>query len=154
MINIVTNEQRQFNALCDAIGLPNLKTDRQFLGRENRIKYRGELQVIVEGALAARSAAEWEEIFAGAGVPAGPVLTIAEVLEHPHIKARQLVKHFDGAEGAGRPISVTRLGFHLAGGNPDVASPPPKLSQDTADILGALGIDAQRQAGLAARGVI
>ncbi len=87
-------------------------------------------------------------------MPAGPVLTIAEVLEHPQVKARQLVKRFDGAEGAGRPISVTRLGFHLAGGNPDVASPPPKLSQDTADILGALGMDAQRLAGLAARGVI
>ncbi len=154
MLNIATNEQKQFDALCDCLGLAEVKAAERFRGRENRIEHREELQLLVEGALASMSAREWEVIFSKAGVPAGPVLSISEALEHPQVRSRELMKRFDSVGGLDRPISVTRLGFHLESGNPDVSSPPPRLGQDTARILGALGLSPERLEELASRGVI
>jgi formyl-CoA transferase len=49
---------------------------------------------------------------------------------------------------------VTRLGFRIAGDEPDVATPPPQLGQDNADILRSLGYSDADIQGLRADGVI
>lgn len=153
-MNISINEQGQYERLCDAIGLPALKSDPRFLDRESRIRNRKPLQELLEGALARSGTDDWEDIFARTGVPAGPVLDFAQAISHPQVKARQLLKHFDDMPGMGRGISVTRLGFHLASGNPDVSRPPPRLGEDTAAILGALGLDETTLRHLQEAGVI
>jgi len=153
-INISINEQDQYERLCDAVGLPELKADPRFLDREARIRHRKPLQDLLEGALARSGTGHWEEVFARAGVPAGPVLDIAQAVSHPQVQARQLLKRFEHVPGTGRGIAVTRLGFHLASGNPDVSRPPPRLGEDTAGILGALGLDAAALRRLQDEGVI
>jgi crotonobetainyl-CoA:carnitine CoA-transferase CaiB-like acyl-CoA transferase len=138
-LNIVNNEQHQFERLCDTLGLEEYKTDPRFRDRANRARNRDVLHPMIVQALSKKTAAEWEILFDKAGVPAGPILTVPEILEHPQVKGRQLIKRFDNVHGTGRDISVTRLGFRLAGRQPDVSTPPPKLGQDTSDILGSLG---------------
>ena len=49
---------------------------------------------------------------------------------------------------------MTRLGFRIAGNEPDVATPPPQLGQDNEDILRALSYSDDEIEGLRADGVI
>lgn len=139
LFNIVNNEQKQYEALCDVIGRPALKIDARFADRNARLRHRVELRVLLEEALQARSAAEWERLFNDAGVPAGPILTLPEILAHPHVESRGLVKRFGRVDAVGKEVSVTRVGFQLASGQPDVGAAPPRLGQHTDAVLEAAG---------------
>ena len=154
LLNIVNNEDKHYERLCDVIGMPELKTDPRFAERNTRIGNREVLRGILEQALQSKSAAEWERLFDEAGVPAGPILSIPEIMAHPQIESRQLIKRFKNVAGTGRDLAVTRVGFRLAGGQPDVDTPPPRLGQDTAAILGGIGYTASDIDELRRQGVI
>jgi formyl-CoA transferase len=64
---------------------------------------------------------------------------VPEVLEHPQIDQRGLIKRFPGAPVVDREVAVVRAGFRLAHGDPEPASPPPALGADTERILADLG---------------
>jgi CoA:oxalate CoA-transferase len=138
-LNIAANQQQQFETLAWLIGRPDLATDPRFADREDRKRNRLALKAEIEVALAGKSAREWSELFNAQGVPAGEVLDIPEVLEHPQIAQRDLVKRFEGAPGVGKPVAVVRSGFRLKSGDPAPATPPPALGADTAEALASLG---------------
>ena len=142
LINIVNNEDKHFERLCDVIGMPELKSDPRFCERTARIANRGEMREVLERALQARSAEEWEALFDAAGVPAGRILSIPQIVRHPQLASRGFIKHFRNVPGIERDIAVPRVGFRLKSGQPDVAAPPPRLGQDTERILGELGYSA------------
>jgi CoA:oxalate CoA-transferase len=139
LLNIAANKQEQFETLCDLIGRDDLKRDPRFAGREERKKRRFELSAEIEQALAARSAQEWSALLNQHGVPAGEVLDVPSVLEHPQVTERVLLRTFTDVPDVDRPVSVVRSGFRLASGDPQPASPPPALGADTSDILNGLG---------------
>jgi CoA:oxalate CoA-transferase len=139
LLNIAANQQQQFEALCKLIGRPELATDPRFAGREDRKRHRAELNIEIEQALAARSAADWSALMNKSGVPAGEVLDVPAVLEHPQIVERALLSTFDDVPELDRTVSVVRSGFRLASGDPAPASPPPALGADTERLLTELG---------------
>lgn len=141
LLNIAANEQSQFDTLCKLIDREKLLADRRFANRDERKKYRSELKAEVELALATRPASEWASLFNSQGVPAGEILSIPEVLAHPQVTARGLVKSFNPVPGVNRPIAVARSGFHLGSGNPEPLTAPPRLGADTDEILDQLGYD-------------
>lgn len=154
LLNVVNNEQSQYHKLCDVIGMPELKTDPRFADRNDRIARRYELKPIVEQALQAKSALEWEILFDEAGVPAGPILSIPQIVNHPQVEYRKMIKRFKNVAHVGRDISVPRIGFSLASGQPDVATPPPVLGQDTDAVLAGIGLNADDIAELKKLGVV
>ena len=139
LLNIAANQQQQFEALCKLIGQPELAVDPRFAGREDRKRHRAELNLEIERALAARSAADWSALMNKNGVPAGEVLDVPSVLEHPQIVGRGLLSTFDDVPQVDRTVSVVRSGFRLASGDPAPASPPPALGADTGRLLAELG---------------
>jgi crotonobetainyl-CoA:carnitine CoA-transferase CaiB-like acyl-CoA transferase len=139
LLNIAANKQDQFETLCRLIGRDELASDPRFAEREERKRRRFELNAEIEQALAARSAQEWSALLNKYGVPAGEVLDVPAVLEHPQVIARDLVKRFDDVPGLDRPVRVVRAGFRLASGDPQPGSAPPELGADTAAILAELG---------------
>ncbi len=139
LLNISANKQEQFEVLADLIGRSDLKTDPRFADREDRKRNRRDLTREIERALASRSAADWAETFNRSGVPAGPVLSVPDVLVHPQVTERGMVRTFSDVPGLDRDVSVTRTGFRLASGDPAPGRPPPMLGQDTRSILAELG---------------
>lgn len=153
LLNIAANRQQQFESLCRLIGRPDLIEDPRFRGREQRKANRASLNAELETELARRSAAEWEQTLNEAGVPAGQVLSIPDVLAHPQVAQRELVQTLDAEVSEGRKMSVMRAGFRLSDCAPAAAAPPPALGADTREVLGAIGlsdsaIDAYRDSGV------
>ena len=139
LLNIAANKQDQFETLCRLVGREDLIGDRRFADREDRKLNRYELKTEIEEALARRPATDWAAELNAHGVPAGEVLSVPEVLDHPQVIERGLIKRFPNAPGVDREVAVVRAGFRLAHGDPEPGAPPPALGADTDRILGELG---------------
>jgi len=148
LLNIAANQQQQFEALCRLIARPELSADPRFAGREDRKRHRAALTAEIEAALAARPATEWSALLNANGVPAGEVLDVPAVLEHPQVVERGLVCTFDNVPDVDDGVSVVRSGFRLGSGDPAPASPPPALGADTESLLAELGYSANEIEGL------
>ena len=153
-LNIAANKQEQFEKLCELIGRRELITDPRYANREDRKKHRYELKADLESALKRKTAKEWSDLFNKHGVPAGEVLSIPEILDHPQTTERRLIKHFQTTPGIDREIAVVRAGFRLASGDPEPVSPPPSLGADTQQILEELGYDSDSIAKLRTDGAV
>jgi len=151
-LNIAANKQEQFETLCRLIDRDDLVMDPRFAKREDRKVNRAELAREIEQALAARPAREWSRLLNASGVPAGEVLDVPAVLEHPQIVARNLLRTFETVPGVDRPVKVVRTGFRLASGDPQPQAPPPALGADTAALLAELGYSQQEIEALAQEG--
>lgn len=154
LLNIAANKQEQFLGLCRLLGREDLIDDARFAGREARKANRAALTAELELVLKCKPAEHWERELNRIGVPAGRVLTVPQVLEHPQIAARGLLKRFDSVSGLARPVAVARAGFRLGHGDPGPEMPPPALGEHTDAVLAELAIDAAEVAHLRAEGVI
>ncbi|MCA6116736.1 CoA transferase [Bradyrhizobium sp. WSM 1738] len=137
-LNIAANEQKQYRTLCDLIGRPDLKTDPRFAKREARKMNRGALSDELNAALSCRPAEEWEALLNAAGVPAGCVLTVPQVLREPQLLERGFVETLALDRAGEPPLRITRPGFRLDEAFP-VPALPPSLGADTERWLARLG---------------
>lgn len=141
LLNIAANEDAQYEKLCDAIGRPELKTDVRFAERETRRRNRPEINKEIAPELMKRGAAEWEQMLIEVGVPAGRVLSVPEILGHPHLSGRNFVSEFEGWAGK---QEVTRGGFVFSDDQASPQGPAPALSEHTEAWLTKLGYDAEK----------
>jgi crotonobetainyl-CoA:carnitine CoA-transferase CaiB-like acyl-CoA transferase len=151
LLNIAANETYQFERLCDLLGRPSLKSDPRFSDRELRKKNRAAVNCEVEQGLASRTAAEWEVLLTQEGVPAGRVLSVPEILSHPHLAGRHFVLSFDCSTGK---QSVTRGGFTFSVDRLVPMTPAPTLSEHTETWLRKLGYAPNKIHDLRNEGVI
>jgi crotonobetainyl-CoA:carnitine CoA-transferase CaiB-like acyl-CoA transferase len=87
-LNIAANRQEQFETLCRLVERPELVTDPRFAEREARKAHRFELNDLLNDALRARPALEWEQKLAAAGVPAARILTVAQAVGTEQLDGR------------------------------------------------------------------
>jgi crotonobetainyl-CoA:carnitine CoA-transferase CaiB-like acyl-CoA transferase len=82
----------------------------------------------------------WVETFNDVDLPVGPVLDIAEALDAPHARHRQMLQHIEHpVEGV-----IPQLGFPVKYSLTPctLRSPPPLLGEHNETVLGALGYSA------------
>ncbi len=78
---VAIGTDRQFAALCEVIGAPELATDTRFAANAGRVAARAELRPQLRRRLATRGAGEWAELLTARGVPAGTVNDIGQAFE-------------------------------------------------------------------------
>ena len=106
LLSLGVNEEAQFERLARALGCEDWLSDPRFRDGPARDAHRTELSAAIEAALAGRSAAEWEELLLGAGVPAARVATMPEALATCRAAGRPHGVSVDGRPGAGRAFLV------------------------------------------------
>lgn len=128
-LNIAANRQEQFEALCDLVGRPDLRTDPRFAGREDRKQHRQELNAEINTALARRPAQEWEQLLAAAGVPAARIVSVPQAVELEQLRQRGFFTDLPFPDGSDRVLRVSGSGVLHNGEalRPDL--PPPLLGQ-------------------------
>jgi crotonobetainyl-CoA:carnitine CoA-transferase CaiB-like acyl-CoA transferase len=128
-LNIAANRQEQFETLCTLVGRPDLGTDPRFAGREERKEFRAELNAELNRALARRTAEEWEELLAAAGVPAARIVSVPQAVELEQLQHRGFFTDLPFPDGTDRVLRVSGSGV-LHNGEPLRPSlPPPLLGQ-------------------------
>jgi glutaryl-CoA transferase len=88
---LAVGNDRQFRACVECLGMPELVEDPRFLRNADRVGNREELVGILSRGFAGDTTAAWLSRLASAGVPAGPINSIADVFTDAYAAERQLV---------------------------------------------------------------
>jgi formyl-CoA transferase len=153
-LNIAANTDAQWQRLAALLERAELLSDPRFATREDRKTNRHALRAELETVLTARPAQEWAEALTAAGVPAGAVMTVPEILAHPQVAGRGFIGRFTDVPDVDGALDLVRIGARIDGQHPGVAAPPPQLGEHTEDILQSLGYSAETIAAMRAEGVI
>ena len=131
---VTVGNDHQFRKFTEVLGIPETAEDERYASNGARVDHREELTALLEEALAARTASEWQEALTEVGVPAGKVGGIDEgvaLAEELGLKPTVDVRDRTGTT-AGRQFR------HPAQRTPPRPSPtraPPQLGEDTETVV-------------------
>ncbi|MEO3754235.1 CoA transferase [Streptomyces sp. B6B3] len=136
-LTVGANNERLWQRLCAALDMRHLAEDPRFATNMDRLRNREELVVELEARLVEDTTAGWVDALLAAGVPAGPILDYAEVLDaDPHVRARELVREIDHPAAGRVRVLAPPLRLHRTPAT--VRTHPPLLGEHTEEILAEL----------------
>ena len=125
---LAVGNDRQFAALCEVLGAPELAARPEYATNPARVEHRDALGAELTGLLAARPAAEWAELLTAARVPAGVVNDLAGAF------ALATSLGLDPTVTLPRPdggtVELTRNPIRLAKTPPSYRTAPPPLPRE------------------------
>jgi formyl-CoA transferase len=144
-------QQQMWHPLLRAIGREDLVGDPRYETGDARWHRKDEVDALVEAWTSQRTKHEVMRILAGAGVPCGACLDTGEVLEDPHLRARDMIVEVEHPVRGryftvGNPIKLSA--------SPTTIGPSPLLGQHRHEILAELGYGDADIDKLAADGTI
>ncbi len=152
MILAIGNDS-QFAKFANLCARPEWASDERYATSAARVKNRVALIAAMKQVTVTRTTAEWIALLEPAGVPCGPINTIAQVFDDPHVRARGLQIAMEHASGGSIPLVANPI--RLSQTPVEYRLPPPLLGEHTQDVLrSVLGLDAVRLDTLAKAGVI
>lgn len=128
--------------LCEALDRDDWRRDPRYGNNARRVEHRERLCGELAQLFATREAAHWLALFDRAGIPAAPINTVRQALDHPIAAARGMRIEMDGIPMVGSPLKLSQSAAVLD-------RPPPRLGQHSDEIARACGFDpaALRAAG-------
>ncbi len=148
---LAVNTEKQFQALMQAIGRPELLEDPRFADWHGRTEHEPALREIIEEAFASADVATWEARLAEAGAPASQVRTIAEAIRHPQMQHRDVIQKVDSPFGE---LTLIGSGFRLAHGGGSIESPPVPPGTHAEEVLAEAGYSSDEIAAFKSAGTI
>jgi CoA:oxalate CoA-transferase len=106
-ITICAANDLLFGALVRALGRPGLAADPRFAGNAARHDRREELKAELEAVLRTADADHWLDELELAGVPCGPISTVAEAVGSEQAAVRRMVVRSGGLPGPGNPVKLS-----------------------------------------------
>lgn len=148
----VANE-KFWRTFCDVAELNHLRNDARFATNPDRVRHRDALIALVADAMRSRTASDWMERLEGAGIPAAPLNSIADIANDPQAIALDMFRSFEHPDlGVTKTVREPVL---FDGERADPSQPPPTLGQHTREILERdLAYSRETVDDLAARGII
>ncbi len=136
-IIIATGNDRQYVALCNVIGRPELSEDPRFKTNSDRVANRDALVPLMSEATAAFGKQDLLSRLDAVSVPAGPINTIDDVFADPQVIDRGMEIHPGGIPGVRSP-------WVFSDSDLSIEDPAPALGANNQD-LGALWKEPRRK---------
>jgi len=154
-LNVGASNAATWDRLTGALGRPELRADPRFATNPDRMAHIRELCALLEPLFTRRSTSDWLAILRAAGVPAGPVASVGEMLEHPQTLAREMVIEVEHTElgmmrSLGSPVKLSRQ----ASGETDQRRGAPRLGEHTSEVLSEAGLGDDEIHRLLRKGVV
>ncbi len=131
-IAVAVGNDAQFARLCEAMERADVAEDERFSTNPDRVANREELAALMQEVLSGRPADEWVERIRDAGVPCGPVNTLAEALSDEHLSSTDMLQEVEHPLAG--TLEMLASPVLLDGERPPVRRPPPTLGQHTREV--------------------
>ncbi len=130
---LAVGSEKLWKTFCPAIGHPELTDDPRYANNRARMENRDTLIPALQEIFMTRTFAQWEKTLLGSGIPFGALNNIAQVIEHPQVKARRSLIEIDHPKvGRARVVGpVAKLSETPA----SIRTPSPSLGEHTEEIL-------------------
>jgi len=153
MLVIGAGNNKLFDLLTELMGQPELSRDERFKSNPDRVLNHAALKPLIEAWLAQYTTAEAVDMILAAGVPAGPINTIEQVTQDPHIAgAREMFVEIEHPV-AGK-MRITGNQIKLNATPVQFRTAAPLLGQHTREVLAeVLHMDQEEYDGLASEGI-
>ena len=151
-INIGAANDRTFTKLAGVLGHAEWIEDERFASATARVANRPLLAGLIESVTATETRAEWTRRFDEAGVPCGPILPLARVVDDPQV--RENATFFESDHPRMGRMREPRPPLQFERTPAAISRPAPMLGEHTDEVLAAAGysydeIDILRAAGAA-----
>jgi formyl-CoA transferase len=133
------NGQSIFRRLVAAMGRSELADDERFSTNQARRKNVAEIDAIIGAWTKTLDLAEADEIMAAAGVPAGPVMSVEQIVAHPQFRARDAVRYVRDDDGT--PIATYASPVRFTERELIVDRAAGAIGRDQAAVLAAFGLE-------------
>jgi formyl-CoA transferase len=147
-----SSTQKMAERLFRSIDRPDLIEDPRYRTNAERVKHAEELDAIIGGFVAARTQAENVAFFEQAEVTIGPIYDIRQILEDPHVLARELVADYPDPDMGAFPMH--HVVPRLSGTPGSIRTPAPRLGEHNRALLGEIGVTDAAYARLLAAGAV
>jgi crotonobetainyl-CoA:carnitine CoA-transferase CaiB-like acyl-CoA transferase len=151
-ITIGAANQGNWLRLLDVIEAPHLAQDPRFDVNAHRMQHLAELEAELTPFFVRRSSAEWLARLDQAGVPAGPVLDVAQMHQDPQARARQMV--LDVEHSRVGPVTTLGLPVKFSATPGAVRHGAPVYGEHSRAILAEYGFGPEEVARLIAEGTV
>ncbi|WOA32741.1 CaiB/BaiF CoA transferase family protein [Alloalcanivorax xenomutans] len=132
----------QFARFCEVAGHPEWATDDRYATNRARVDNRDTLIPLMRQTTVMRTTREWIEVLEQAGVPCGPVNSIADVFQDPHVQARGMQLEMPHPSLGTVPQVASPL--RLSASPVEYRTAPPLLGEHTDEVLAqTLGLSAE-----------
>ncbi|MCU5782896.1 hypothetical protein MA04_02196 [Alcanivorax balearicus MACL04] len=132
----------QFARFCEVAGHPEWAVDDRYATNRARVDNRDTLIPLMRQATVMRTTREWIEVLEQAGVPCGPVNSIADVFQDPHVQARGMQLEMPHPSLGTVPQVASPL--RLSASPVEYRTAPPRLGEHTDEVLAeTLGLSAE-----------
>ncbi|MDP8972241.1 MAG: CoA transferase [Actinomycetota bacterium] len=128
-IALAVGNDAQFEKLCRALGREELASDERFARNPDRVANREELVALLQEEFSKKTADEWVEEIRGAGVPIGPVNTLADVFSDVHVLSSDILQ--DVEHPTAGTLKMLASPILVDGERLPIRRPPPTLGQHT-----------------------
>jgi alpha-methylacyl-CoA racemase len=143
-VAVASSEPRSWAALCDGVGLPELK------GALRQVDQAASATEKLAATFLSGATQQWVESLAPRGVTITAVNHGRQLLEDPHVVARAAV-----VEVAGTPVPANPVRVSVDGESTGTAlGAPPQVGADTTDILQAAGFSGDELRALEQQSII
>lgn len=124
---LAVGNDRQFGKFCEVTGNAALAADPRFVGNAARLEHRAALEDAIRAITATYARDDLLAQLAEAGVPAGPINSVAEAFADPQAQARAMQFAMTAADGT--PVPGVRTPIRFAGMELALGVPSPRLGE-------------------------
>ena len=117
-----------------------------------RLAHYGELRPMIEDVVSKMTRSEVMAAMLEVGIPAGPINTVGEALDDPHIHAREMIAELTHPDYG--PLKVLGIPIKLSDTPGLVENAPPRFGEHNREVMQDLGFGADEIARFEKSGVI